>query len=242
MNRADIEREMDAYMEDEAGLPPVPDGDLAEAELVPPVDTSAAQAVMRRLKRLATEAATITDAVDTEVARLTRFRDDRLAGIARAALWDERNLEAFMRNQAAAKGGKRTLKVADGELRLRAQRTVVVVTDPVAFMHWVAGEPPLVIDGVERQPAPEPRSEQERAAWAADVEAVLQAQVDAALPHADLVRIKLEPSKDALGKLGHPDLDADGVAPLSLPDGELVPGVELRKDPTDTFGYTIGED
>lgn len=240
-DRLDIEREMDAYMEDD--LPPLPD-DLDSAVLVPPANEAAAQATMRRVKRHAREAATIADVAKVEIDRLTAWRDERVNSLQRAMDWDNRSLEAYMRGQAVLPGGRRTVKLADGELRLRPDKARVVVNDLPALLAWAFALPDPVPTDDDPNPLPnsldaleDQNRNREVMEWVAEqVDAGVQARIAELLDDGarGLLRIKVEPAKDVLAKLDHPDYD-DGVAPLSLPGGTLVPGVQLHKDPTDNF-------
>lgn len=251
-DRAAIEAAMDEWMEDVGELPPVPD-DVENAPLAPPANAAQAQTFMRRLKRLDRTRAEVTDAVETEITRLKGFLADRVAGIDRAALWDQRNLDAWMRQQALTKDGKRTIKVAEGELRLRPHRATVLVNDPPAFMAYAFGIPAPVPTDDDPNPVPHSLralSDTDRADELARglvgdaVNAAIEARlVELMGPARNLVRIKLEPDKTELAKLTHEELNARRtVVPVALPGGELVPGVELFKDPADTFGFTIGAD
>lgn len=251
-DRAAIEAAMDEWMEDVGELPPVPD-DVENAPLAPPTDEAQAQTFMRRLKRLDRARAEVTDTVQTEITRLQGFLADRVAGIERAARWDERNLDAWMRQQALASGGKRTVKVPDGELRLRPHRATVLVNDPPAFMAYAFGIPDPVPTADDPHPIPHSlralNDKDRRDPMVVElvgnaVNAAIEARLSELMgPARDLVRIKLEPDKTELAKLEHPALtQSRAIAPLALPGGELVPGVELFKDPSDTFGFTIGAD
>lgn len=251
-DRAAIEAAMDEWMEDTGDLPPVPD-DVENAPLAPPANEAQAQTFMRRLKRLDRTKAEVTDAVQTEIARLQGFLADRVAGLDRAARWDERNLDAWMRQQALAPAGKRTVKVADGELRLRPHRSTVLVNDAPAFMAYAFGIPDPVPTDDDPYPVPhslralstQARQDPVRVGEVGDaVNAAIEARlVEVMGAGRPLVRIKLEPDKTALARLEHEKLTPTRtIVRLALPDGELVPGVDLFKDPADEFGFTIGAD
>lgn len=233
VDRADVEAELDAYMSGEAWPEADPED---ETRPQPVVDEAAVAGVLRRIRRLSADRAKIQAACETERQLIAAFESDRCAGIDREIAWGSRSLEVWMRQYNRA-SGKKTVKVSTGEVKLRPDKGRVVVTDLPAFLQWAAGIAP-VVDGVEREPAPEPRTPEEQSAYAADVDAAIQTALRDAFAFPDLVRFKVEPVKDALAKLHRGDeLTADGTVTVHLATtmGEKIPGVVIEHDELDRF-------
>ena len=219
MDRADVERDLDEFVEGDVWPEPQEDG-----EPTPLPDPTAVSGVLRRLKRLAADAALIQQVAADDVARINAFTEDRLSGIESQRRWGERSLENFMRIFGPS-AKKRSLKLSDGTLKLTKPSERVVVTDEKAFLEWAGvkhAEPE-----VEGGDVPPP-----------DVSNITQP---------DFVRVKPEINKSALKSLdrGPNSIDREAgtvTAPLLLPGGEMIPGVVIEHDIDDKFGITLGED
>lgn len=255
-DRADIEAEMDAYMEgeywpaevlaptggtDEEGVDEI----APEPEAVP--NHTAANGIFRRLKRLGNEAAMVNRVVDDDVARLEAFRRDRLAGIERDVAWAARALEPYAR--AVIPGtGKKSLALPDGTLKLKAppEKGSIVVTDLPAFLAWAYGIDP-VDDGLWVGDLPDPADDPVvHRLFAEAVVGFIVYALRAAAPRGELLRVKAEPAAAELAKLERgpwePAEDGKVRAPLLLPHGEMVPGVVAERPAQDKFDYQLGED
>ena len=126
MDRADVERDLDEFVEGDVWPEPQEDG-----EPTPLPDPTAVSGVLRRLKRLAADAALIQQVAADDVARINAFTEDRLSGIESQRRWGERSLENFMRIFGPS-AKKRSLKLSDGTLKLTKPSERVVVTDEKA--------------------------------------------------------------------------------------------------------------
>jgi Bacteriophage Mu Gam like protein len=216
MDRELIEADLDEY--EETWPEPVFDEETHVDVPERLADDKAVQGVLRRLKRLHRDQMQIIDVGSAEVARIKAWVEDRVGGIQREIDWGEKACEAYWRTHGSTK--KRSLPLPDGTLKLAKTKTHVEITDLEAFMEWV----------IERRP-PIPGTK-------FDFEQIR-------VFHPDLVRVTIEPNKTALGALEHGfEWEDDGImhAPLSLPGGELVPGVEIQRDATDRFNVTLTDD
>lgn len=147
MDRADIEADMDAFD------PEWDEPDDYDGEPVTPTTTYQVNGMLRARRAAKELAAEYADSANTEINRLIRWRDDRLAGLDRKVEWLDRSLEGFMR-QANAKDPKtKTLYFPNGDLTLRAARGHIEIEDAQAFVAWCIehGRPDLI-----RIPEPEP--------------------------------------------------------------------------------------
>lgn len=219
--REEIEREMDEYVEgdswpeaaDETGLRPVPVKDVAQAS-----------GVVRRLKRLDRERQTHIDVRDAEIRRVTQFCEDRISGIDREIEWGKRSLRAFM-VRYKEQSHKGSLKLADGTPKLTKPSSRTVVVDERAFLSFVMG---MGSDDPERQ-LDDPR-------WVP--------------AHPELVRAKYSLIADAVKDLARTDPPGDEVSvdeeitreAVALPDGTIIPGIEIQTPKEDTFDVKIGAD
>ncbi len=215
-NRELIELDLDEYVEGESWPEELEDGAPG-----PLADEEALQGVLRRLKRLDREAATVTDVAKVEVERITGWRDDRLAGIAKQRAYGERAVEAYTRGRAAANPrAKKSVSLPDGTAKLSKPQEKVEVVDEATFLAW----------------AVEQGTDELADGTVVDIITV---------HHPALVRVTFAPVKDALKALDHgAEETADGItsAGLALPGGELVPGVEVRRPAQDNFKVTLTAD
>lgn len=216
-NRELIERDMDDYVEGESW--PEAESDLDDSGPIPPADPTAVSGIIRRIKRLDRDRAEINEVTDTEIRRLEGFRADRIAGIDREIAWGERAVEAFMR-QYTAVTHKKSLRLADGTPALRKPSTKVVVVDERAFLAFAIG-----IVSPEELTSP------------------------TVVPvHPELLRAKYSLIADEARALTQrPALDStvdETIARtvVALPDGTVVPGVEIHTPKQDTFNLTLGAD
>lgn len=222
MERELIEADLAEFIEGETWPEPDEQGDPT-----PLPDPTSVSGVLRRMKRLDREAAQINEVAKYEVERIKAWQADRLGIIAKDVSWAERALENFMVlfNQATK---KKSLALADGTLKLTGPSDRVVVVDETAFLEWAIGN-----DG-----------------------GILLADAATQAAHPEVLRAKYEPDKTAIKKLetgtAEPAVDkqGDGIVildsvmakPVLLPGGELVPGVEIRRDVNDRFNVTLGDD
>lgn len=196
----------------EAGSWPEPD---EHGEPTPVADATAVAGVVSRLKRLTEERAQIVDVAQAQIDRIVAWRDDRSAGIDRDIAWGERSIENFMRTYAAS-SHKKSLPLPDGTPKLSAGREKVEVVDDAAFLSWALGidvETPTITP-------------------------------DLVPAHPEVLRVTYAPNKTALiGLARGKKMTEDGIEIhlLSLPDGEMVPGVEIRRNATDSFSVKISE-
>lgn len=218
MERAEIERELDEFVEGDTW--PEPD---ETGEPTPIVGIEIAAQVLRRLRRLTRERETVTAVANDEVARITAFLADRVAGIDREIAWGKRSLENYTRNMHKTTGRK-SQKVANGTLKLTKPSERVQVIDEQHFLEWcgVIFPPPLV-------------------------EGEVLAPIFTKLTHAEFVRLKPEPAKSELKKLTAGTFvawdEATVTAPLFYGEGEtveMVPGVCVERDANDKFDVVLG--
>lgn len=238
--RRELEADLDAFEDDESwpeaqeAVTDILDQDQPTVVVPAPLpDRRAAEGVMRRIKRLQAEADEITDLAQGQIDRLVRWRDDRLRGVQRDIAFGEQALDAFTRRTLAGKK-KRSVELPDGTLQLRDQSDRCVVTDLPAFLMFA------VVDGFLTEGtgdlSPEDEAEQRRAAADTQVEIVL----NEVLAHPELVRVTIEPALDEIKKTadrGEAFRTPEGeIAKLvSLPGGELIPGIEIRRGEHPTF-------
>lgn len=232
--REEIEREMDEYVEgdswpeaaDETGLRPVPVKDVAQAS-----------GVVRRLKRLDRERQTHIDVRDAEIRRVTQFCEDRISGIDREIEWGKRSLRAFM-VRYKEQSHKGSLKLADGTPKLTKPSSRTVVVDERAFLEFAFG----AVDGKVKL-FPELPDKTTRV----DFDPADPYLVPA---HPELIRAKYSLIADAVKDLARTDPPGDEVSvdeeitreAVALPDGTIIPGIEIQTPKEDTFDVKIGAD
>jgi hypothetical protein len=115
--------------------------DEAEIDVHEPPPTLAGQEQANRLLRRMALLDAETEAVDrlaqAEIDRINEWRTARYRTIGGQTAWLSSSLEQFMRAHHAAGGGV-TLKLPNGELKLRPRTSQVVVDDGDAFVAWAA--------------------------------------------------------------------------------------------------------
>jgi len=187
-------------------------------EPIPPGTQEEASRILRRVHRYQRDIANVHAVADADVSRINAWRGDRVAGLERQIAWARRALESFTRSALRGKTRGKVINLPDGKLKLTAPQWRVDVTDEQAFMAWALG-PVLDEEGKPR--------------------------FSDAVPHPDLVRVHVEPSRSALRSLAAKgevlDADAGLVADVVTEDGEMVPGVRFVKDPEDRFDLVAAE-
>lgn len=128
----------------EADGEPEPDYDSAPPPLQ---DSDRVERTLRRLGRLQAEAEEVRAFAARQIATAQAWRDDRLAGIERAARWHEEQVEAWAR-ATHREGGPKQVKLPSGVVRLTAPGAPRVVApdvpDEMAAIPFVAVDPSLV--------------------------------------------------------------------------------------------------
>jgi hypothetical protein len=221
VDRAQVERELDDFVEGDSW--PLPD---EEGEPSPIPGAEVAAQVLRRLRRLDAERATVVRVATDELARIVAFRDDRVSGIEREIAWGTRSLENYMRGVRFLTK-KQSMKVANGTLKLTKTSFAVEVVDEAAFFEWCGVVWPEKETPDGERPPP-------------DLSHVT---------HPEFIRVRPEPAKAALAKLEHASLEeeVDGRITNQLlyaGDGptELVPGVIVARDKADRFNVVLGSE
>lgn len=115
-------------------------GGTADTETPDVPNSDLANLMLRRLRRLEQKKDEITALAAAEATRIESWRLDRLAKIGREQDWHKAGLERFMRST-----GEKTLKLPEGELRLRPSAERIDVTDEKAFLEWVGDNHPNLI-------------------------------------------------------------------------------------------------
>ncbi len=99
----------------------------------PPVaDADAANRLLRMLRRSEREEAEIRAVAASELSRITRWCEDRCRGFASQRAWLEKGLESWMRANFERTGTK-TVKLPNGEVKLRAARSSVAAGPTAVF-------------------------------------------------------------------------------------------------------------
>lgn len=140
----DYADDLDAYM---AGLDEAPPADEP-----PPVprDADEANRLLRRLDRFKTETARIHAAADAEFARIQGWRDDRLSGLDRQIGFHEKSLESWMRAQFRERPQTKTYRLPSGEVKVRAGRQRIVISDHPDTVATVKAEHPDWVQTVDQ--------------------------------------------------------------------------------------------
>lgn len=224
VDRALLEQLLDEYLEGESWPRHVEtdDGQYDEDAPETPKDVITAAGIMRRLKRLDREATAIADVAQVEIDRISRWRDDLVAGHERERAWGERALEAFMRNHHEA-SHKLSLPLADGTLKLRnpSKGGKIVIDDEAAFIAW-AKQHDAVGTGDPAQP-PSPVNPKP-------------------VPSKTVIGEWYKTGKEPIART----IDDDGVEadvyPILGPDGGPIPGINRVVAVASKFSVTLGED
>lgn len=116
--------------------------------------TEQANRMLDRLRLLGRDAGDVRALAAAERERIDAWEADRLSGIGREVERAEKALEQFMRAHHAAGGGV-TLNLPSGELKLRANKLRLVVTDDAEAVAWCEEHAPDAINRPE-PPAPKP--------------------------------------------------------------------------------------
>lgn len=181
----------------------------------PPPTCDGLEQANRLLARLAQNRrrqAEVEAVYDAERQRLDDWREDRVGGMEEEADWLRRGVEQFMRAHHAAGGGV-TVKLPNGELRLRPSQLRLVTDDAAAFAKWA--EEAGAADRLVRLPDPP-------------------------APKPDATAIKKELS-DTLSVVERGRTD-DGLVVFGVVDldGVVVPGVTFVRAPEErTFGVAL---
>lgn len=221
-----LARELDDYVVADYDLPE--DDEPIEA----PPDADVANAMMRRRRRLLAEGSEVEQVAAAEIARITAWRDDRAAGIERQIARLDAALEQWTRAVNRLDPKRKTIKLPNGEAKLRASRERVVVADPTRFGLWQLGAAIELVAAylADGGPIEDERPQAE--------ELVVRFLTELVFP---LGRITIQPDRQAMAKLTKgPQVrdDDDETAHALLDDGSPIPGVEVVKAKADTFSVT----
>lgn len=193
----------------------------------PTMDDDLANRMLRRLRRQQITAAEIKLVARAERERIEEWERARLESVAADQAGIERMLDGYMR-VVEQRRKLRTLKLPNGELRLRPASTRVTIEDEDAFLEWALGRArAAALEGGDVSPA----------------------HFDAALAKLraePLLRTKIEPAKDAIKKateLGpqrsvHEDVELLAAVVKADDAGEVVPGVLIERSTGDAFSYS----
>lgn len=199
----DIQRDLTEYDE--------PDIDLSEP---PPTLDSQGQAdrFLRRIRMLRAQQDDVAMVAEIERDRIRRWEEDRTRTLQGNVDWLMTSVEQFMRAHHAA-AGVVTLKLPNGELKLRPFRYSVVVDDAPAFVKWATENfPELVV-----QPAvPDPK------------------------PDARLVAAAIGDVLHEFRGSGETRDDGKLLVALVVEGGEVVPGLRAARDVNDRV-FSVGK-
>lgn len=204
------------------------DAYVGAAEEAPPtaMDDDLANRLLRRLRRQQRRRAEVLDVANAERLRIAAWAEGQLEIIDSELAQLERTLDGYMRAVQERRGLK-TLKLPNGELKLRAPRLSVTVTDEPALVDWA----------IERVAADLAQSDDIPAARIG-VRVVI-----AALADEPTLKVVVEPARGGIGKATEPGPvlssheDVELLAAVTA-DGETVPGVQIERSTRDTFKAT----
>lgn len=150
MDPFELAADLDAFA---AETPELPDDDTAPEEVVLPGSLDdcrdLANKLLRKHHRLQRDADNIRAVARAEHERIAQWTDDRMHGVERETERVESLLDRLMRAYNTATHGK-TLKLPNGELRLRAARERLVVDDEREFVEWAKANAEPYIEAVYR--------------------------------------------------------------------------------------------
>lgn len=202
-------------------------------EHAPTMDRDRANRILRRIRWRERERGQVVAVARAERDRIDAWERDRLETIDNDIAAAGRVLDGFMR-AVGARENMRTLKLPNGELRLRPPSTRVNVEDADAFLVWAQEHVAIRLAAKLEDMTP-----------ASMVEDVLRA-----LFAEPLLRAKIEPAKDAIKKATkagptrstHEDVELlSAVIAAGDFAGEVVPGVLIERATGDAFGYSTAK-
>lgn len=209
----DLLEDLDAYV-----------GQLDTEPEAPTMDDDLANRLLRRIRRQEITRGEVAAVAKAERDRIDAWERNRLEKIAGDVEGMERVLDGYMRAVKERRKLK-TLKLPNGELRIRPARTSTEIIDADAARAWLL----------------------ERATTAAELDPATVAQVLAALTGEKMLRVSIEPAKGEIGKATeagpvkseHEDL-VHLVAVLAG-EGEAVPGVLIERPTREAFSYSTAK-
>lgn len=192
----------------------------------PTMDRDRANRILRRIRWRERERGQVVAVARAERDRIDAWERDRLETIDADVTAAERVLDGFMR-AVGAREHMRTLKLPNGELRLRPHRIKVTIEDEAAFTEWAVV----------------------RAAVAVGMDPATAAEALEAIRGESLLRTKVEPAKDAINKATtagpqrsmHEDVELLAAVIQADEAGEVVPGVLIERRTGDAFGYSTAK-
>lgn len=230
MNEDDLYADLAAFMAD--GLD-VAEGDDGSIAVEAPPDADRANMLLRVLRHLHAEAASVEEVFSAEVMRLEAWRADRVRGIDRRIAAIQQALEGYMRALHRDDPKRKSYKLPNGTLKLRAARNQVLVTDADALLAWERRQ-------LEREVA---AILSDSAGARDDEELDLAARlVELVEKHRNYVRVKVEPARSELASLDAGPVVAESEAAQHhavVLDGEPLPGVVIVKPKQATFGIDV---
>lgn len=230
MDANELHDDLDAYVlgddELEAGDEPT------EA----PPDADRANSLLRVLRGVEREARRIDMLATQEITRIESWRSDRLAGLDRRHVSLSKALEQWMRAVNRVTPKRKTEKLPNGTLSLRAPRGKVVVTDEAKFVEWWRNDARMTVARwlVDRLGNPAKEGDTPEL-WSAEL-------VELVLSRSPVVRVKIEPNKTGLAELERgPEIssDDDETTVALVLDGEQVPWVGIATSASDTFSVSV---
>lgn len=188
-----------------------PDIDL---DAPPPTLEGSEQAnrFLRRIRMLEAQRVEIERVALAEIERVRAWAHERDAALEGQTRWLATSVEQFMRAHHAASKAV-TLKLPNGELKLRPFRYSVVVDDAAAFVKWATENFP---EAVTQPATPDPK------------------------PDARLVAAAIGDMLHEFRSSGETRDDGKLVVELVVDGGEVVPGVRAARDINDRV-FSIGK-
>lgn len=201
-------------------------GQLDVEPEAPTMDDDLANRMLRRMRRQEITSAEVKLVARAERERIDEWERARLEAINADVAGIERMLNGYMR-AVGERRKLRTLKLPNGELRLRAPSIKVTIEDEDAFVRWALA----------------------RASAAAGIDPETFGYVMGALEREPMLRAKVEPAKDAIKrgtKVGpqrsaHDDVELLAAVVDADDAGEVVPGVLIERATQDAFGYSTAK-
>lgn len=195
-------------------------------EHAPTMDRDRANRILRRIRWRERERGQVVAVARAERDRIDAWERDRCEAIDNDIAAAERVLDGFMR-AVGERENMRTLKLPNGELRLRPASIRVTVEDEAAFTRWAV----------------------ERAAVAVGMNPATVAEALEALRGEALLRTSVEPAKGEIRKATkvgpqrsiHDDIELLAAVIKANDAGEVVPGVLIERATGDAFGYSTAK-
>lgn len=212
--------------------------DVDEA-LEPPPDADRANAMLRVLRGVEREVEKIDALAAAEVARIEAWRHDRVTGLVKRREQVTAALEQWMRAVNRLNPKRKSEQLPNGKLQLRKPSAgTVEVHDLDAFVAWHRDDRLLIVREYLRTLV---ESHASTGGIVEELDDVVSELLRLVLDHSELARTKVEPVKDALKEcivqLDHDEVDGDQLWSF-VHEGEVIPGVALRRSTVDTFKVT----